>query len=314
MNLSPSHSLGNVLVIDDQESIAQSIARTLTTAVPCNATYTGNPKDAIGSQDGQKYDLVITDLRMPNHDGLAVLAEVKCLAPRCEVIVLTMRASLQTAIDAMKLGAIEYIAREEDEETYVDQTVAAVRRGLLYRPSQRAPGFHRENLILFLLDRVSERSVGGEVFGLLPSGLALEYAVKLLLESCVGFETTWHRVRTTNEENDIVCLNQSNHPFWSRQGLVMLVECKDYGKKRPGDNERGRLERKIRSRQGQSTVGIFVSPSGFSKTFMLPKEITPVPGGPPPVIIPIDRQGLWSWVESFDRLTWLTDRAVASVF
>jgi hypothetical protein len=80
--------------------------------------------------------------------------------------------------------------------------------------------------------------------------------------------------RTSNEENDIVCLNQSNHPFWDRQGLVILVECKDYGKKKPGDNERGRLERKIRSRQGQSTVGIFVSPSGFAKTFLAPKDIT----------------------------------------
>jgi CheY-like chemotaxis protein len=308
-------SLGKVLVIDDQEVVARYIADNLTESVPCNATYTKNPKDAVGGRHGEKFDLVITDLRMPGLDGLAVLAEVKALAPRCEVIVLTVRASLQSAIDAMKLGAVEYIGREEDEDSYLDNTIAAVRKALLYRPSERAPGFHRENLILFLLERLGKSTVTRkESFGQLPAGLALEYAVKLLLETCSGFETTWHRFRTANEENDIVCLNQSNHPFWDRQGLVILVECKDYGKKKPGDNERGRLERKIRSRQGQSTVGIFVSPSGFAKTFLTPKDITPVPGGPPPVIIPIDEEALWAWVASYDRLAWLTDRAVASVF
>jgi len=312
--MSSKNSLGNVLVIDDQEAFAKSTARSLDAGVPCHATPTANPQNAIRNQHGEKYDLVVTDLRMPGRDGLAVLADVKCLAPSCEVIVLTQRGSMETAIDAMKLGAIEYIEREDAEESYLDQTISAVQRGLRYRPSQRAPGFHRENLILFLLDRVQQKSKKGEVYGQLPPGLALEYAVKLLLESCVGFETTWHRLRTTNEENDLVCLNQSNHPFWSRQGLVVLVECKDYGKTKPGDNERGRIERKIRFRQGQSTVGIFVSPSGFSKTFLLPKEITPVPGGPPPVIIPIDEEGLWSWVEARDRLSWLTERAVASVF
>jgi CheY-like chemotaxis protein len=307
--------MGRILVIDDQEAVARHIADALSKLVPCVADYTNNPKNAVGGKHGEKFDLVITDLRMPGLDGLAVLAEVKALAPSCEVIVLTLRASLQSAIDAMKLGAVEYIGREEDEDGYLVATANAVRRALLYRPSERAPGFHRENLILFLLERLgSTAKPHRDQFGQLPRGLALEYAVKLMLESCAGFETTWHRFRTKNEENDIVCLNQSNHPFWARQGLVILVECKDYGRKKPGDNERGRLERKIRSRQGQSTVGIFVSPSGFAKTFLSPKDITPVPGGPPPVIVPIDEEALWLWVEAHDRLAWLTDRAVASVF
>ena len=102
--------------------------------------------------------------------------------------------------------------------------------------------------------------------------------------------------------------------FWSRQGLVILVECKDFSKELPGDSERGRLEQKIRNRQGQSTVGIVVSSSGFASTFLKPLSYTPVPGGPPPVIIPIDGESLRAWVESYDRLAWLPERAVAAVF
>lgn len=314
MFTSSDNSLGNVLVIDDQEVVAKSIANHLAKSVPCLARHTKDPKAAVGDAKGEKYDLVVTDLRMPGRDGLAVLAEIKVLAPHCEVIVLTVRGSMSSAIEAMKLGAIEYIDREKNSDTYLDVATEAVRCALRFRPSARAPGYHRENLILFLLGRIGKpKATRGEVFGQFPPGLALEYTSKLLLESCAGFESTWHSFRTSNEENDLVCLNQSDHPFWRRQGLVILVECKDYGKKKPGDNERGRLERKILRRGGQSTVGIFISKSGFAKTFFT-KPTTPVPGGGLPIIIPVDGEELWSWVEAVDRLGWITERAVTAVF
>lgn len=306
--------LGRLLVLDDDESAARELCYLLSQSVTCHAEPCAKPSAAVRQILENTYDLVVTDLKMPGRDGLAVLAEIKALSPRCEVIVLTAYSSMRSAIASIKLGAVDYIVRDAGP-TWFKQLVQASRRTLRIRPSGRAPGFHRENLIHFFLERVGGGEVpGDETYGHFPAGLALEYGVKLLLESCDGFETTWHRRRTASEEHDIVGLNQVKHGFWERQGSIVLVECKDYGNSRPGANERGRFEEKIRNRIGQSTVGIFVSPSGFAKTFTQPALRVPVPGGPPPIIITIDDEALQAWRNAFDRLAWLTERAVASIF
>ena len=307
-------SLGKALVVDDDLATAKDLARILLKSVPCAVDVTSQAKEAIGLVSKTEHDLVITDLRMPGRDGLALLAEIKATSPRCEVIVLTSFSSLSTAIDSMRLGAIEYISKNASND-WLDELIKAIRRAFRTRPSRRAPGFHRENLIYFFLQRVGiHGNTDRGLYGQFPTGLALEYATKLLLESCAGFETTWHRWRTTTEEHDIVCLNKAKDGFWSRQGPIVMVETKDLSKSRPGANERSRFEEKIRNRQGQSSVGIFVSPNGFAKTFFQLPSKTPVPGGPPPLVIAIDNEGLKDWSEAEDRLAWLAHRAVDSVF
>jgi len=307
-------SLGRILVLDDDERAAQELCYLLSRSVTCHAEPCAKPSAAVKQILESTYDLVVTDLNMPGRDGLSVLAEIKALSPRCEVIVLTAYSSMRSAIASIKLGAVDYIVRDAGT-AWFEQLVQASRMALRIRPSGRAPGFHRENLIHFFLERVGTgKTSADETYGHFPAGLALEYGVKLLLESCDGFETTWHRRRTASEEHDIVGLNQVKHGFWERQGSIVLVECKDYGSSRPGANERGRFEEKIRNRIGQSTLGIFVSPSGFAKTFIHPVLRVPVAGSTPPIIITIDGEGLQAWRNAFDRLSWLTERAVASIF
>src|SRR5260370_12801955 len=97
---------------------------------------------------------------------------------------------------------------------------AAARHALRRRPSLRAPGYHREHLLEFFLDRISSGLKRG-VVGQFPPGVALEYLVKLLLDSCNGFNASLMRHKTVDEELDIVCLNNSLHPFWAKQGSVI---------------------------------------------------------------------------------------------
>lgn len=309
-----NQSVGKVLAVDDDSAAADELARLIGGAVPCDFSVTSDAREAILLVSKNDYDLVITDLKMPGRDGLALLAEIKAISSRCEVIVLTSFSSLSTAIDSMKLGAVEYISKNSNSG-WLDDLIRATRQALLMRPSGRAPGFHRENLIHFFLQRIGGSNYPKESFyGHFPAGLALEYAVKLLLESCQGLETTWHRWRTPSEEHDIVCLNKVNEGFWARQGPIVMVECKDLTRSRPGANERGRFEEKIRNRQGQSTAGIFISTKGFAKTFKHPTSRTPVPGGAPPIVVMIDEIALKDWSQAYDRLLWLTQRAVESVF
>ena len=79
------------------------------------------------------FDLVVTDLRMPNGDGLDVLRAVKAQAPRTEVILLTAYAGWKSAKEAIRLGALDYFEKGEDpDELYhrIDKALAerALRR------------------------------------------------------------------------------------------------------------------------------------------------------------------------------------------
>src|SRR5205085_2258319 len=61
-------------------------------------------------------DLLITDLKMPKMDGLALLQEAKRLRPETPVVLMTAFATVQTAVEAMKLGAYDYIQKPFDGE------------------------------------------------------------------------------------------------------------------------------------------------------------------------------------------------------
>jgi len=289
-------------VIDNDEHTARTLASYLEDTVPCKADPTTDPNRAINAAAGHSYAVYITDLRMPVRDGLTLLAELKARSPTCEVVVVTKYPELGSAKNAMRIGAFDYCGLGDDG---MEAIADAVRHALRRRPSSRAPGFHREHLIDFFHSRLGTPPEEGK--GLLPQGLALEYLTKLLLDSCTGFKTDVMRAKSRTEEIDLVCVNDSQHPVWKREGSLILVECKDKGSTRPGANERSRFETKVAARHPYSTVGIFVSASGFAKTFHEPVTH----GSNVPTIIRIDKNDIDQWITADDRMQWLTDHAVA---
>lgn len=74
----------------------------------------GEALEKFGSGEG--YDLVITDLRMPNMDGMQLLQAVKERAPQTPVIVITAFGSIESAVEAMRAGAIDYITKPFEEQ------------------------------------------------------------------------------------------------------------------------------------------------------------------------------------------------------
>ena len=99
-----------VLVVDDEESIRTFIAEVLeleglrVTAAPDGAA-------AVRLLQQSTFHLLITDLRMPNLDGMALLRKVRAEQPEMEVIVLTAHGTVETAVEAMKLGAYDYLRK-----------------------------------------------------------------------------------------------------------------------------------------------------------------------------------------------------------
>lgn len=68
-------------------------------------------RDALRLAKDNKYDVILTDLRLPEEDGIHLLKSVKAVSPGVQVILMTGYADIQTAVLAMKLGAFDYVAK-----------------------------------------------------------------------------------------------------------------------------------------------------------------------------------------------------------
>jgi len=109
--------MARILIVDDQEMMRDSLAQTLARDGH-EVVAAGDGTVAVQRlQTGQRFDLLITDLRMPKMTGTELLAEAKKLRPDLPVVVMTAFATVQTAVEAMKLGAYDYIQKpfEADE-------------------------------------------------------------------------------------------------------------------------------------------------------------------------------------------------------
>jgi two-component system response regulator PilR (NtrC family) len=99
-----------VLVVDDEQSMRELLGIMLR-QVGYAVTLADGGESAVQALKTDDFDLVITDLRMRKVDGLAVLRAAKDHSPRTVVLVVTAFASTETAVEAMKLGAYDYVTK-----------------------------------------------------------------------------------------------------------------------------------------------------------------------------------------------------------
>ena len=114
-----------VLVVDDKELMRDSVATTLARAGLQPAVAADGPT-ALKMIADQRPAAVITDLQMPGMTGLELLGEIKRIDEQLPVVLMTAFATVQTAVDAMKGGAFDYIMKPFEG----DQLVAALRRAV----------------------------------------------------------------------------------------------------------------------------------------------------------------------------------------
>jgi len=99
-----------ILVVDDEEVVRQSHLRSLTGA-HCRVEAAWNGDEALRAMERSPFDVVLLDLRMPGMDGMSVLKTIKERWPQIEVVILTGYPSIETAKEAVRLGAYDYLAK-----------------------------------------------------------------------------------------------------------------------------------------------------------------------------------------------------------
>lgn len=146
---------GHILLVDDDESVRvtmQAILESdgyLVTAVDQGAK-------ALALVQQTSFDLILTDLRMEDVDGLMILAEVQRVAPETVAIMLTGYASLESAVKSLREGAYAYLIKPCN----VDELRATISRGI-----------ERRRLTQQLHERVRDLEAANATIGALNSGL-----------------------------------------------------------------------------------------------------------------------------------------------
>jgi DNA-binding NtrC family response regulator len=115
----------SILVVDDEDVIRKGMRRILE-AEGYQVATSASGRMAIERIQEQDFDVVITDLKMPGMDGIEVLKTIKILQPEVPVIIITGYSTVDTAVDAMKNGAFDYIAKPFTSSLIVDKVKKAV--------------------------------------------------------------------------------------------------------------------------------------------------------------------------------------------
>jgi two-component system, NtrC family, response regulator HydG len=102
-----------VLIVDDDESHAQAVSQSLE-RIGCDSTVASSGKRGVALIESENFDVVVTDMKMDDVDGLEILRKTKEELPDAEVIVVTGHGSITSAVTAMQHGAYTYLSKPLD--------------------------------------------------------------------------------------------------------------------------------------------------------------------------------------------------------
>jgi len=125
-------SLGQILLIEDDAPIASALERVLK-AEGYQLQVVGRGDEGLALGRKHDFDLVITDLKLPGLSGLELVRGLRSVRPRTPVVLMTAHGTTETAIDAMKYGAYEYLIKPFEMKELIEIAARAVASSRLMR-------------------------------------------------------------------------------------------------------------------------------------------------------------------------------------
>jgi len=116
---------GKVLIIDDEANLRRTLARILFNA-GCQTEEASSGREALECLGRERFDLVYLDIHMPEMSGIELLEQLRRHDSETAVIILTGFGSLQTAMEAVRLGALDYLLKPYDPAIIVARTRTAL--------------------------------------------------------------------------------------------------------------------------------------------------------------------------------------------
>ncbi len=188
-----------VLIVDDEEIVRESLSGWLAKDGYTLDTAPDGPT-ALDRMREDRWSVVLVDLKMPGMDGLQVLEAARQLQPESAVVIMTAYATVETAVEAMKIGAYDYLVKPFDPEELSLMMVKIVAQQQLVR----------ENVLLRKVlkreyrfrDLISKSPVMHKVFDLARSAARSQSTILVLGESGTGKELLARAVHAESPRHD----------------------------------------------------------------------------------------------------------------
>ncbi len=149
----PMTTLGReqfVFIVDDEPKVCEAICDTLEKAGVKVATF-GSAAECIEHLRDQKCDLLITDLKMPQMDGVELLTQARMITPWLPVLIITGYGDIPTAVKAVRAGAVDFIEKPLSKDDFVRQVEAILAKSGRINPSLGVPLTRSEKRVLQLI-------------------------------------------------------------------------------------------------------------------------------------------------------------------
>ena len=229
--------MAKILVVDDEESIIW-IFRKLVEGMGHAFLSSATAEKAIQIARTEQPELVFMDVKLPGMDGLSALEEVRRVSARSKFIVITAHGSLDTAVRALKLGAVEYLAKPIDLDRARSLVELALKGVSVSREVEKLRGAPAG-----MSGIIGKSSVMQEVFKKVAAVAASEANVLLVGESGTGKELLARAVHYNSA--------RSSGPFEAINCAAIpetLLESELFG------HERGAFTGAVRQKQGKFEV------------------------------------------------------------
>jgi DNA-binding NtrC family response regulator len=126
-----------ILIVDDEPDMLELLRRSLTPELNCRVATAASGEEALKRLSEDAFDLVLADIKMPGMDGLELLEIVKRNNPGQTVVMMTAFGQVDTAVNAMKSGAYDFITKPFEHDALVLRLEKALERSTLIRENQR---------------------------------------------------------------------------------------------------------------------------------------------------------------------------------
>lgn len=130
-------TLPRVLIVDDEADILGAINDTLQREIDCRLVTAKTIKEAERILENQSIELLVTDVRLPDGDGTALLPTLRRKHPNAHAIVITGSPTIDGAVAALRHGAVDFVTKPFNSEDFASRVQKALKRQSIYARNER---------------------------------------------------------------------------------------------------------------------------------------------------------------------------------